>query len=54
MVMVNRDRLAACLDIEACGRRREAAERSKREGRAEDLGPNGNATTPGFFRRAGE
>jgi len=50
IVKINADRHVACKDVEACGRRRAAADRA----RDADFGADGDATTPGFFRRAGE
>ncbi len=40
----------ACIDTDACNARLALRERA----RDADFGPDGDATTPGFFRRAGE
>lgn len=57
IVTIHKNRVPACADIEACNARVDVEER-RRMGlsaaaemqRREDFGPNGDATTPGFFK----
>jgi hypothetical protein len=45
----------ACADLAACAKRVEARERiSRNMTENPDFGPDGDATTPGFFKRKGE